>query len=160
MHGYRVHVAALIPDVLMAKANLVGWMKQRSSDTLVIVVVSRSCCIYHNISSRTFLTTNIANLAISPAINNANSVDRNTAATNPIEIDIGLLSVALVFFLIVDDNVLLLTLSCRISFSRISSEVRLANSGSVEKFLNTAFKSLQTHPQFDVTVDTVDDTAT
>ena len=86
---------------------------------------------------------------MSPAINNANSVARNTAATAPIETALGLLSVALVFFLTVADNVLLFTLSCRISFSRISSEVRLANSGSVEKFLTIVFKSLHKHPQFD-----------
>ena len=67
------------------------------------------------------------------------------------------MSVALVFFLIIADNVLLFTLSFSIIFSKISSDVKLANSGLIETFLlYNVFKSLHKQVQFDVVCDTVE----
>lgn len=68
-----------------------------------------------------------------------------TIATTPTDTDEVLLSSALVFFLIVADNELLFTLNLSIIFSTISSVVKFAYSGFIEKFVYKLRTSLHEH---------------
>ena len=71
----------------------------------------------------------------------ANISPINMTDTTPIETEEGRLSSALVFLLIVADSRFLFKLSLSVIISNFSAVVKLANSGSNEKFLNRFVKS-------------------